>query len=651
MQNFAVFCAINCVISIMRHYFLLLFFTAMSSIPSMAQRYELVWAENFDVDGAPASQRWVYETGNGTGNLVGWGNGELQYYTADSSNVKVRDGHLIITARKQVIDRQNYTSARIKTQFWASFKYGRIEVRAKLPRGQGMWPAIWMLPANNSLGWPRSGEIDIMEGRGNTPDQVEGTVHYWRAGCTGTNALNCREFNGKGYTLSTGNFTDEFHVFSIEWTKDGIDWFVDGNKYHSIRKNTLNADWYPFDEPFYFILNVAVGGNFFGANANVVDDHLLPQSMTVDYIHVYQDANQSPTVNLSASAGTKIGTGVPVTLVSNAADSDGSVAKVDFFYGTQLLDSVKIAPFELALGPISDGCHEFNAVAYDNEGKESVPGNPLRLTVGTGCERRPYVVGGIAVPGTLQLTDYDFGGQGIGYYDTMPFKNLGNNTGNDRRVNEGVDILKWVLPDTTVYLVGHTERDEWMEYTITTTVDDSYFIDLTGVGNTTRGSINLSLNGTFLISMSFSAQQDTSIVVRSTFSALPIPAGTHKLRVSLNNSGLRLGTLTFRPLSTSIDEIDNRLPTSFILEQNHPNPFNPETTISFTVGMQDLASVPVKLSVYDILGREVAVLVDGMVEAGRHQVRFQANSLPSGVYMYILEHSDGVLTNKMILLK
>ncbi len=629
----------------MRHYILLLLFTASASIPSMAQRYELVWAENFDVDGALSSQRWVYDIGNGSN---GWGNAELQYYTADSSNVKVRGGNLIITARKQPLGGRAYTSARIKTQLRANFKYGRIEVRAKLPRGQGMWPAIWMLPSDNFFGgWPRSGEIDIMEGRGNTPDHVEGTVHYWRAGCTGNDALACREFNGKGYTLPTGNFADEFHVFSIEWTKDGIDWYVDGNKYHSIRKSTLNAEWYPFDERFYFILNVAVGGNFFGANANVVDDHLLPQSMTVDYIHVYQDANQSPTVNLSTSAGSVIESGVPVTLISNAADSDGSVVKVDFFYGTQLLDSVKTAPFELALGPISDGCPEFNAVAYDNEGRESVPGDPLKLTVGTGCEPRPFVTGGIPVPGTLHFTDYDFGGQGIGYNDTTPLKNLGNEKGNDLRPNEGVDIVKWVFPDTTVYLVGFTERDEWMEYTITTSVDDSYFIDLTGVGNTTRGSITLTLNGNFLISMSFSAQQDTSIVTRSTFSALAIPAGTHKLRVSVNNPGLRLGTLVFRPLSTSIDETESGMPTEFILEQNHPNPFNPETMI----GYQLAKSGKIRLSVYDMLGREVAVLVDDMVSAGRHQVRFQANSLPSGVYMYVLEHPSGVLTNKMILLK
>lgn len=630
----------------MRHYILLLLFSVIATTSSMAQRFELVWAENFDVDGAPSSQRWTFEYGRGQN---GWGNAELQYYTSDTSNVKVRDGNLIITARKQLFGGANYTSTRMKSQFKADFKYGRIEARAKLPRGQGLWPAIWMMPTDNKFGgWPRSGEIDIMEGRGNTPDHVEGTVHYWRAGCGGTNALACREFRGNGYTLTEGNFADEFHVFSIEWNEEGIDWAVDGNVYHSIRKNTLNAEWYPFDERFFFILNVAVGGNFFGANANVIDDHLLPQSMTIDYIHVYQDVNENPTVSLTAAGGTDvIASGVPVTLVADAADTDGTVAKVEFYHGTTFLDSVNVAPFQLELGPISDGCHEFFAVAYDNEGRTSTPGNPFDLTVGTGCDPQPFVAGGVQIPGTIHFADYDFGGQGIGYSDTTPLKNLGNDLGNDLRPNEGVDILKWALPDTTVYLVGFTERDEWMEYTITTTTDDSYFIDLTGVGNTTRGSINLTLDGEFLITMSFSAQQDTSIVTRSTFSALPIPAGTHKLRVSVNNPGLRLGTLVFRPLSTSIDDTKSGLPTEFMLEQNHPNPFNPETVI----GYQIAKSGNIRLSVYDILGREVAVLVDGVVEAGRHQVRFQANSLPSGVYMYLLEHSDGMLTNKMILLK
>lgn len=634
----------------MRPYILLYLCAVITALPASAQRYELVWAEEFNVDGAPSSQRWTFEYGTGQN---GWGNAELQYYTSDTSNVKVRNGNLIITARKQVFGGRNYTSTRMKSQFKADFKYGRIEVRAKLPRGQGLWPAIWMMPTDSKFGgWPRSGEIDIMEGRGNTPSHVEGTVHYWRAGCTGTNAVACREFRGNGYTLVDGNFADEFHVFSIDWNEEGIDWFVDGNLYHSIRKSTLNAEWYPFDERFYLILNVAIGGNFFGANANVVDDHLLPQSMTIDYIHVYQDVNQNPTVSLTAAGGSEvIESGAPVTLVADAADPDGSVAKVEFYYGTTLLDSVHTAPYELELGTISDGCHEFFAVAYDNEGRTSSPGDPLELTVGTGCQPLPFVTGGHPIPGTIHFADYDFGGQGIGYSDTTPLKNLGNTTGNDRRPNEGVDVLKWELPDTTVYMVGHTERDEWMEYTITTTVDDSYFIDMTGVGNTTRGSINLTLNGEFLITMSFSAQQDTSIVTRSTFSALPIPAGTHKLRVSLNTAGLKLGTLVFRPQSTSVDKSDDRLPTSFTLEQNHPNPFNPETIIEFTVGTQNLVSVPVKLSVYDMLGREVAVLVDGVVQAGRHQVRFQANSLPSGVYMYILKHPHGMLTNKMILLK
>lgn len=617
-----------------------------AAAPLTAQRYELVWSDEFNTNGAPDPLVWVYDIGRGNG---GWGNAELQYYTNDASNVIVEDGSLKITARRQTFGGANYTSARLKSQFRKDFTYGRFEIRAKIPRGRGLWPAVWMMPTDSRFGgWPRSGEIDIMEARGNDPTKVEGAVHYWRTGCSSSNVLECREYRGNSITKSSGDYAEDFHVYSVEWDATGIRWFVDNVQYHSIQKSTLNAQWYPFDERFFFILNLAVGGAFFGPDANNIEDTALPQSLLIDYIRVYQDINAAPTLSLGLPGGsTTLESGQPAVLQAAAADTDGTVNRVDFFMGTTLLGSDTTAPYTLDLGAIPDGCYTFSAIAIDNDGKASSGNPPLSLTVGTGCVRQPFVSGGLPLPGRILLTDYDFGGQDIAYFETTPLVNLGNARGNDRRMFGGVDVVKWTVADTTVHLVAETERDEWMEYTITTTRDDSYFIDLIGVGTSSRGSIDLSLNGTFLISMALSAQQDTSLVTRSTFSALAIPAGTHRLRVTFKINGLRLHSLTFRPSTTSVDEVDSDQPSGLRLDQNHPNPFNPSTMIGYRLSVAGHT----RLAVYDILGREVAVLVDGMMPAGEHQVRFDAGMLPTGAYLYLLESPDGSISKQMMLLK
>ncbi len=630
----------------MRHFLLFSLILLSAYVPANAQRYALVWADEFDVNGAPNPLVWASEIGRGNG---GWGNGELQFYTADSLNVKVRNGLLYITARRQNFGGANYTSARLKSQYRKDFTYGRFDIRAKIPRGRGLWPAIWMMPTDNRFGgWPRSGEIDIMEARGNDVTKVEGTVHYWRAGCTSTNVMECREYRGNSYTLPQGNFHDDFHVFSVQWDQTGIRWYVDDVLYHTILKSTLNAQWYPFDERFHFILNLAVGGAFFGNEATNIDDSALPQSLIIDYIRVFQDVNAAPTLSLGmANGGTTLESGQPVVLQANASDTDGQVTRVDFFMGTTLLGSDTTAPYTLDLGAIPDGCYAFNALAVDNNGRASAAIPPLQITVGTGCVRQPFIQGGHSLPGRIQFTDYDYGGQNVAYFDTTPLLNLGNASGNDRRIFGGVDVVKWTVADTSVYLVSFTERDEWIEYTLIANRNDSYFLDLVGVGASTRGSIDVFLNDVFVITMSFSAQQDTSLVTRSTFSPIQIPAGTHRLRIVIKTSGIRLHSLTFRPSTTDIEDHQTDQPAGFELYQNSPNPFNPETMISFNVP----ESGPVTLRVFDMLGRQVALLMDETITAGYHQIRYQAESLPSGVYVYILGHKNGMLTNKMILLK
>jgi beta-glucanase (GH16 family) len=235
----------------------------------------LVWSDEFDYTGLPDSKKWSYDVGG-----HGWGNNELQYYTKErTENARVEGGNLIITARRETMEGREYTSARLVTKNKGDWKYGRIEVKAKLPQGRGIWPAIWMLPTEWKYGdWPASGEIDIMEFVGYEPDRVHGTVH--------TKSFNHSIGTQKGSSLQLTDLATASHVYAIEWLADKIDFYIDGQRYFTfINSNRGFADW-PFDQSFHLLLNVAVGGNWGGAQG--VDASVYPQQFVIDYVRVYQ---------------------------------------------------------------------------------------------------------------------------------------------------------------------------------------------------------------------------------------------------------------------------------------------------------------------------------------------------------------------------
>lgn len=230
----------------------------------------LVWADEFNVDGAPDDSKWGYDTGAG-----GWGNNEPQFYTSRSENVRVENGVLKIIARKENREGAPYTSARINTQGKFSFKYGKVEVRAKLPEGGGTWPAIWMLGANfQSVGWPASGEIDIMEHKGNEPGKIHSAIHTPSSYGATTNSGSQR----------IPNVSNEFHVYAAEWTSQKIVFSVDGVVHYTYMPSVRNSSTWPFDAPQFIILNVAMGGNF-GGN---IDPEFTSGIMEIDYVRVYQ---------------------------------------------------------------------------------------------------------------------------------------------------------------------------------------------------------------------------------------------------------------------------------------------------------------------------------------------------------------------------
>jgi beta-glucanase (GH16 family) len=237
---------------------------------------KLVWSDEFSTPGRPDTTKWAYDIGNGNN---GWGNNELQYYTSDTTNARVENGNLVIEARKERKGNSAYTSARMLTQGKKSWTYGRFEIRAKLPKGTGSWPAIWMLGENiPTVGWPTCGEIDIMEHVGFDPGMINFTVHSkwynWGLNTPKTSKTLIKDFG------------DAFHIYSIDWDKSKIQFYVDGVMYYSFYNEGKGATYYPFTDPEFLLLNLAVGGNWGGTKG--VDDSIFPIRMEVDYVRIYQ---------------------------------------------------------------------------------------------------------------------------------------------------------------------------------------------------------------------------------------------------------------------------------------------------------------------------------------------------------------------------
>jgi len=251
------------------------FATTGPSSPATYPGMSLVWADEFNGSGVNTAD-WNYEVGDGCPGVCGWGNNELEWYTA-GDNASVQSGALVIEARKETRGTKNYTSTRMTTKTKRPIKFGRIDIRAKLPKGQGIWPALWMMPQDDKFGgWPRSGEIDIMEFLGHETNKVHATVHYG----PGPGSINI----SRSITGSTP-FSDQFHVYSLIWETDRLRFLVDDVQFSEIKKADLGGNNYPFNESFFFIFNVAVGGNWPGSpNASTY----FPQWLLVDYVRVFQ---------------------------------------------------------------------------------------------------------------------------------------------------------------------------------------------------------------------------------------------------------------------------------------------------------------------------------------------------------------------------
>lgn len=246
------------------------------STPTSYDGMTLVWADEFQ-GSEVNSDDWTFEIGNGSG---GWGNNELQYYKSQNTSIELGE-YMVIEAKEEPTNGFAYSSSRLITKDKQEFQYGRIDIRAALPQGRGLWPALWMLGANiDQVSWPACGEIDIMELIGHSPNQIHGTVHY------GSTFGNHQYHGGTSLTPNGGKFADNFHVFSLVWEEDFIQFLINDQVYYEVDPSDMQGGQpYPFNQDFFFIFNIAVGGTWPGSpDATTV----FPQRMVVDYVRVFQ---------------------------------------------------------------------------------------------------------------------------------------------------------------------------------------------------------------------------------------------------------------------------------------------------------------------------------------------------------------------------
>lgn len=436
----------------------------------------LVWSDEFAGSEVDLS-KWTFQLGDGTdvGLPPGWGNNELQFYLAD--NATVAGGFLTITAREESVGGSSYTSARMRSLGKGDWTFGRMEMRARMPIGQGIWPAFWMLPSDSSYGtWAASGEIDIVEYIGSQPYRIFGTIHY--GGSWPGNV-----FSSTDYVLPSGTFHDDFHVFAVEWELGEIRWYVDDVPF-ATRNNWFSTGGpfpAPFDVDFHVLLNLAVGGNLPGPpNAATV----FPQDYVIDYVRVYQVP--SAVAITSPTADDVITPGDDLTIAASVAD-DGSIQLVEFLQDSAVLGEDTAPPYEWTVPNVAAGCYTLRARARDERGT-SDSSAPVDLMVGVGCPQAPYRMTPAAVPGTIEAEDYDLGGEGVAYHDANP----GNN-GGAYRPAEGVDLERTTDEGFGVN-IGWMVPGEWIEYTTNVTAG-TYDVDVRVASAVGGGTVHLEFDG------------------------------------------------------------------------------------------------------------------------------------------------------------
>lgn len=719
----------------MKTFSLMIFLLFVNFVPTFAQKYKLVWSDEFDGTTLDLS-KWTYEVGNG---VNGWGNNELEYYTSRSQNISVENGYLAITAQKENYGSFNYTSARIKTQGKFSFRYGKAEARIKLPYGNGIWPAFWMLGDDiSTVGWPSCGEIDIMEmiggsGVGNTGTQlsdstVYGTLHWNQNG---------HVQSGGKISLKSGRFADGFHLFGVIWTPQLIKFYVDSTIYYQI---DISPAWMSaFQNKFFIILNLAVGGNWPG---NPNSTTVFPQTMLVDYVRVYQDTSSDtadfPSAKIeSPKDGALLSPYDDIPISVSASVPNGKIKKVEFFQDAMKIGETYVSPFTMRWHDVFPGIYRLHCIAYSSNGYSSYSDTVVVNVLGN-SSTSPFGGTPAEVPGVIEAEDYDLGGQGKAYFDSDS-----TNHGAQYRLNDWVDI-EACLDTSGGYDVGWTQPGEWLLYTVIVSHSGEYQVRVRAASASINQSIlhfeidGVNVTGNVTIPNTGGWQSWTTVYSRT----FKLDSGVHFVKMCIDSGSCNLNKFYILPPNASplinlifpnggeifvpdsvveikwksqlVDRVmigfspsgvgnwtlvqdsvtakfgvyrwlvpnivsstcrllvmsendrsvsdtcqtfsvqvttgvNNNIETAkgYLLEQNFPNPFNPSTSIVYSVPKDTF----VTLEVYDVTGRRVATLVRNFVLAGTHSVLFKGDDLASGVYLYRFESDNFQKTNKMVLTK
>lgn len=609
------------------------------AMPAQAA-YSLVWADEFNGTELDTAN-WTADIGTGCPSNCGWGNNELEYYRAE--NVSVSGGNLILTTLDQSYGGAPFTSGKVHTRNKQSFLYGRIEMRAKIPSGGGMWPAFWMMPQDDVYGgWAASGEIDIMESSNETTS-VGGALHYGGSWPENTSTSSSTSLGG-------ASFGDAFHTYAVEWEPDVIRWYVDGNLFTS----RTSAQWYtnaapgnpraPFDQEFYIILNAAIGGNYTGCTSQYCITADLPQQYLIDYVRVYQDIdNFAPTVSLTSPAQEALLPAGDILITATATDTDGSVTAVEFYNGTTYLGQDTTAPYAFTWASVTDGCYTITVNAVDDLGGFGT--DSVDITVGDGCGQAPYLGGSNTLPLKIEAEDFDVGGEGIAYHDTY----AGNN-GNQYRNAENVDIEN-CSDDGGGYNVGWIIESEWLEYTLDVPVAGTYTIETRVSSLSAGGVFHLEFNGqdkTGDIIVTATGGWQTWATVTAT---AMLDAGTQVMRFVPTTEGFNVNYFDIQ--ASTVGVLPDLQTAGYALHPCYPNPFNPSTTISYDLPV----AATVNLAVYDLSGKLVRTLVAAdSVEAGQHNVVWNGRNevgrvVAAGVYFYRLDAAGYTETRRMMLIK
>lgn len=594
------------------------------SVNIFAADYELIWVDNFDSTALDNSKWRAVNKGDG------FGNNEKQYYTDRDENLYFQDGKLVIRAIKEYYEgpkySRDYTSAKIQTKNKVNFKYKSIRVRAKLPAGTGTWPAIWMLGSNiDEVSWPACGEIDIMEHVGFDPGAIHGTIH-------------CDKYNGmdgthKGGSIQVSDFASTYHTYRIDWYNNKIDWYVDDNKYFTYHKEE-GAPWrsWPFDQEFFLILNLAIGGNWGGIEG--IDDSIFPVEMKVDWVKIYDmpiiDID-SDTLNYQMEPG-------------NSASATGKILNIENIGAGELepLSIEKDVDWLDVNWSSNSGNQQSLEIAPNSSAEKLLPGIYMtNITIqapnanNMQCRIIMQIGDNLALNKPVKASSF-YSHPILSTEDNPEFVNDGD-LKTKWRSQSGAD--EWIMVDLGNYYRINKVRLFWAleitsfngygyEFQLS---NDSTFSDYEVIA-----SNNYSQGGTEII------DTDTSKIGRY-------------IRLYGDKSGdfadfrlFEMELYGYEAQTNDITSSGNRIKQFKI--SNYPNPFNSATIINYQIPQ----SSQIKIDIYNLNGNKIKTLVEKYHEPGKYKIKWKPQ-VASAVYFYRListgNLNNQILTKRMLYLK